>query len=154
AGSRRLVWSVAFAAALLIGAGVSLGRIRDRLFPQHIASGIQSLAVLPLEDLSGGAAQEYFADAMTDELITEIAKLRPIRVISRTSVMLYKRPRKPLPAIARELDVDAVVEGTILRSGQKLRVTAQLIRTRDDAHIWAENYERDLDDVIRLQAEI
>src|SRR5262249_18836343 len=96
---------------------------------------IRSMAVLPLENLSGDPTQEYFADGITDELITEVAHLHPLRVISRTSVMRYKGTRKPLPEIARELGVDAVLEGSVTRSGSQLRVTAQLIEARTDTHL-------------------
>jgi TolB-like protein len=115
---------------------------------------IESLAVLPLENLSGDAAQDYFADAMTDELITELAKLSRLRVISRTSVMQYKGVRKPLPEIARELNVEAIIEGSAWRAGRRVRITAQLIHAASDSHLWAESYERDLRDVIALQREV
>jgi TolB-like protein/DNA-binding winged helix-turn-helix (wHTH) protein/Flp pilus assembly protein TadD len=115
---------------------------------------IRSLAVLPLENLSDDAAQDYFADGMTDELITHLAQIRDLRVISRTSVMTYKHVRKPLAEIARELDVQAVVEGGILRSGDKVRITAQLIRVPDDNHIWADSYEGDLRDTLVLQDQV
>ncbi len=116
---------------------------------------IESIAVLPLENLSGDPAQEYFSDGLTDELIGEIARIRSLRVISRTSVMQYKGgTRKSLPAIARELNVDAILEGTVLQSGHKVRITAQLIRARDDRHLWYEKYERDLTDILALQGEV
>ena len=115
---------------------------------------IRSLAVLPLDNLSGDASQDYFADGMTDELITDLAQIRALRVISRTSVMGYKRVRKPLPEIARELNVDAVVEGTVLRSGNKIRITAQLIQAPADKHLWAESYEGNLRDTLALQKEV
>jgi TolB-like protein/Flp pilus assembly protein TadD len=115
---------------------------------------IESLAVLPLENLSGDAAQDYFADAMTDELITELAKLSRLRVISRTSAMQYKGVRKPLPEIARELNVEAIIEGSAWRAGRRVRITAQLIHAASDSHLWAESYERDLRDVIALQREV
>jgi eukaryotic-like serine/threonine-protein kinase len=119
------------------------------------ASGpIRSLAVLPLENLSGDAAQEYFADGMTEALIARLAKIGTLRVISRTSAMLYKGVRKPLPEIARELKVDAVVEGSVLRSGEQVRITAQLIRAATDEHLWAETYDRDLRDILALQSEV
>ncbi len=119
------------------------------------ASGpIRSLAVLPLENLSGDPAQEYFADGMTEALIARLAKIGTLRVISRTSAMLYKGARKPLPEIARELKVDAVVEGSVLRSGGQVRITAQLIRATTDEHLWAETYDRDLRDVLALQSEV
>src|SRR5580658_6640116 len=114
-------------------------------------TGIQSLAVLPLENLSGDAAQNYFADGMTDELITYLAQISALRVISRTSVMVYKGARKPLPQIARELHVDAVVEGTVLRAGDQVRITAQLIDASTDKHLWSHSYEGELRDTLALQ---
>ena len=114
---------------------------------------VRSLAVLPLENLSSDS-QDYFADGMTDELITNLAQISALRVISRTSVMPYKGVRKPLPMIARELNVDAVVEGTVLRSGQQVRITAQLIRAPADKHLWAESYEGDLRDTLALQKKV
>ncbi|MCI0658547.1 MAG: hypothetical protein L0170_15960, partial [Acidobacteria bacterium] len=119
------------------------------------ASGpIRSLVVLPLENLSGDPGQEYFADGMTEALIARLAKIGTLRVISRTSAMLYRGARKPLPEIARELKVDAVVEGSVLRSGGQVRITAQLIRAATDEHLWAETYDRDLRDVLALQSEV
>jgi TolB-like protein/DNA-binding winged helix-turn-helix (wHTH) protein/Flp pilus assembly protein TadD len=115
---------------------------------------IRSLAVLPMENLSGDAAQEFFADGMTDELITDLGQVGALRVISRTSVMPYKRARKPLPEIARELSVDAVVEGTVLRSGDRVRITAQLIQASGDKHLWAQSYEGDLRDTLALQNQV
>jgi TolB-like protein/DNA-binding winged helix-turn-helix (wHTH) protein len=115
---------------------------------------IRSIAVLPLQNLSGDTAQQYFADGITDGIITEIARIRSLRVISRTSVMQYKASPKPLPVIAKELGVDSVVEGTILHSGGKVRITAQLIRASDDRHLWAEKYERSVDDNLKLQSEV
>jgi TolB-like protein/DNA-binding winged helix-turn-helix (wHTH) protein/Flp pilus assembly protein TadD len=113
--------------------------------------GIRSLAVLPLENLSGDASQGYFADGMTDELITDLSQISALRVISRTSVMVYKGARKPLPQIARELNVDAVVEGTVLRSGDHVRITAQLIDASTDKHLWSQSYEGELRDTLALQ---
>jgi len=116
---------------------------------------IESIAVLPLENLSGNIDQEYFSDGMTDELIGEIARIGSLRVISRTSIMQYKgRARKPLPEIARELNVDAILEGTVAQSGGKVRITAQLIRAHDDRHLWSERYERNLTDVLAMQGEV
>jgi TolB-like protein/DNA-binding winged helix-turn-helix (wHTH) protein/tetratricopeptide (TPR) repeat protein len=114
-------------------------------------TGIRSLAVLPLENLSGDPAQNYFADGMTDELITDLAQISALRVISRTSAMAYKEARKPLPQIARELDVDAVVEGSVLRSGDRVRITAQLIEARTDKHLWSQSYEGELRDTLAVQ---
>jgi TolB-like protein/DNA-binding winged helix-turn-helix (wHTH) protein/Flp pilus assembly protein TadD len=116
---------------------------------------IESIAVLPLENLSGNPAQEYFSDGMTDELIGEIARIGSLRVISRTSSMRYKGgARKLLPEIARELKVDAILEGTVVLTGQRVRITAQLIRARDDRHLLSEQYEGDLTDIIALQGEV
>ncbi len=117
-------------------------------------TGIRSLAVLPLDNLSGDASQDYFADGMTDELITDLAQISALRVISRTSVMAYKHARKPLPEIARELNVDAVVEGTVLRSGDQVRITAQLIQAPADKHLWAQSYEGKLRDTLALQNKV
>ena len=113
-----------------------------------------SIAVLPLDNLSGDPSEEFFADGMTDQLITDLAKIESLRVISRTSVMQYKGTKKPLPEIARELNVDAIVEGSVIRSGERVRVTAQLLRASTDQHLWAETYDRDRGDVLRLQAEV
>jgi TolB-like protein len=110
--------------------------------------------VLPLENLSGDASQDYFADGMTDELITHLAQIGDLRVISRSSVMTYKHLRKPLAEIAHELDVQAVVEGSILRSGDRVRITAQLIRVPADEHIWAHSYEGDSRDTLILQNQV
>jgi TolB-like protein/DNA-binding winged helix-turn-helix (wHTH) protein/Tfp pilus assembly protein PilF len=117
----------------------------------HDASVIRSLAVLPLESLSSEASQDYFADGMTDELISDLGQIGALRVISRTSVMAYKHTRKPLPQIARELNVDAVVEGTVLRSGDQVRITAQLIEAASDKHLWSQSYEGELRDTLALQ---
>ncbi|MGA2728238.1 MAG: winged helix-turn-helix domain-containing protein [Terracidiphilus sp.] len=117
-------------------------------------SPIRSIAVLPLSNLSGDPSEEYFADGMTDQLITDLAKIGSLRVISRTSVMQYKGTRKSLPEIARELNVDAIVEGSVIRSGERVRVTAQLLRAPIDQHIWAETYDRDRGDILRLQSEV
>jgi len=114
-------------------------------------TGIRSIAVLPLDNLSGDASQNYFADGMTDELITDLAQISALRVISRTSVMVYKGARKPLPQIARELNVDAVVEGTVLHSGDQVRITAQLIEASTDKHLWSQSYEGELRDTLALQ---
>lgn len=118
------------------------------------APAIRSLAVLPLDNLSGDPAQDYFSDGMTDELITELGQISGLRVISRTSVMTYKGARRLLPQIAHDLNVDAVVEGTVLRSGEKVRITAQLILASADKHLWARSYEGDLRDALALQNEV
>ena len=115
---------------------------------------LRSIAVLPLQNLSGDTSQEFFVDGMTEELITDLAKLSSLRVTSRTSVMRYKGSKKGLPEIARELNVDGIVEGSVMRSGNRVRVTAQLLNAPKDQHLWAESYERDLGDVLSLQSEV
>src|SRR3984885_5819658 len=117
-------------------------------------SDIRSIAVLPLDNLSGDASQNYFADGMTDELITDLAQISALRVISRTSVMVYKGARKPLPQIAHELNVDAVVEGTVLRSGDRVRTTPQLTEATTDKHLWSQSYEGELRDTLALQKKV
>src|SRR5438876_441903 len=114
----------------------------------------RSLAVLPLENLSRDPEQEYFAEGLTEALITTLAKIGELRVVSRTSAMQYKGVHKPLREIARELEVDFVVEGTVLRVGRRVRITAQLIDASRETHLWAESYERDLRDVFALQSEV
>jgi TolB-like protein/predicted Ser/Thr protein kinase len=141
---------LAFVGVMLVGAAIlyQLG-VFDRS-----AASIDSIAVLPLENLSGDPEQEYFADGMTDALIADLAKIRALRVISRTSAMHYKGTDKPLPEIASELNVDAIVEGTVVRSGDRVRITAQLIHAKEDRHLWAESYEREIRDVLDLQGEL
>ena len=143
---RTRVW-MGFGLALVLAASLSW-----ILYSQsHSSPKIRSLAVLPLESLSGDASQDYFADGMTDALIADLGQISALRVISRTSVMTYKRVRKSLPEIARELNVEAVVEGTVLRSGERVRITAQLIQVPDEKHLWAQSYEGDLQDTLALQ---
>ncbi|PYX61001.1 MAG: hypothetical protein DMG76_00965 [Acidobacteria bacterium] len=115
---------------------------------------LQSLAVLPLENLSGDPEQEYFADGLTDSLITQLARVSALRVISRTTAMHYKRIHRPLPEIAGELGVSKIVEGTVQRSGGRVRVCAQLVEASTDTHLWADSFERDLRDVLSLQSEL
>jgi len=149
---KRWVWPtprVIVALALLLSLAIlSVWLFRSR---GRAPTGIRSLAVLPLDNLSADTSQNYFADGMTDELITDLAQISALRVISRTSVMVYKGARKPLPQIARELNVDAVVEGTVLRSGDQVRITAQLIDASTDKHLWSQSYEGDLRDTLALQ---
>ncbi|HEY8130341.1 MAG TPA: winged helix-turn-helix domain-containing protein [Thermoanaerobaculia bacterium] len=115
---------------------------------------IESIAVLPLENLSGDPAQDYFADGMTDVLTTDLAQIQGLRVVSRTSVMPYKNAGRRLPDIARELNVDGIIEGTVMRSGSRVRITAQLIHAATDRHLWAKSYERDVADILPLQGEL
>ena len=153
---RRLHWTIAIVAGAVSLAVVALypSRMRNRVVGSSAVSRIESLAVLPLTNLSGDPEQEYFADGMTDAVITDLAQLGSVRVISRTSVARYKKTDKSLPEIARELNVDGIVEGTVQRSGNRVRITAQLIEGRTDRHAWAQSYERDLQDVLALQDEI
>jgi eukaryotic-like serine/threonine-protein kinase len=139
--------------ALLLGLNAVSGW-RERRLGKEGGAGIHSLAVLPLANLSGDPEQEYFADGMTEELITDLAKIGSLKVISRTSVMQYKDARKPLREIGRELGVEGVIEGSVQRVGDRVRITAQLIYAPSDTHLWAESYDRDLHDVLKLQGEV
>jgi TolB-like protein/Flp pilus assembly protein TadD len=149
---RWLVLVAALAAVFAVVAALNFETLRTRL--SGGAPRIRSLAVLPLENLSGDKEQEYFADGMTEELITNLAKISALKVISRTSAMQYKGTKKPLPQIAKELNVDALIEGSVLREGGQVRITAQLIQASTDQHLWAESYQRDLRGVLALQGEI
>jgi TolB-like protein len=151
APTRRLWPTLRIIIAFVLVLSFSILAIRLLHSPGHAPAGIRSLAVLPLENLSADASQSYFADGMTDELITDLAQISALRVISRTSVMVYKGARKPLPQIAHELNVDAVVEGTVLRSGDQVRITAQLIEAATDKHLWSQSYEGELRDTLALQ---
>jgi TolB-like protein/DNA-binding winged helix-turn-helix (wHTH) protein/Tfp pilus assembly protein PilF len=151
---RRSAWWLPLALGLALTLASLLLLVWVLEFGGRSSSAIRSLAVLPLENLSGDASQEYFADGMTDELIATLGQISALRVISRTSVMPYKRVRKPLPEIARELNVDAVVEGTVMRSGGQVRITAQLIEARADRHLWSETYQGDLRDMLTLQKKV
>src|SRR5262249_16563570 len=148
-------WTTGVFAGLLGGAllmtvfGFDVAGVRGWL--RSRTSPIHSLVVLPLQNLSNDSQQDYFAAGMTDELLTELAQVGDLRVISRTSSMSYKSTNKTLPQIARELNVDAVLEGSVVRSGDRVRITAQLIQAQSDRHIWAHSYERDLRNVFTLQ---
>jgi TolB-like protein/DNA-binding winged helix-turn-helix (wHTH) protein/Flp pilus assembly protein TadD len=152
---RRLLaafgWRISLFVLLLVTASLAAWKLH---FGNRSSPVIRSLAVLPLESLSNDASQDYFADGMTDELISDLGQISALRVISRTSVMVYKHARKPLPQIARELNVDAVVEGTVLRSGDQVRITAQLIEASTDKHLWSESYEGELRDTLALQNKV
>ena len=150
-GRRRVIWLPAFLLVLTIVAGLVW---RQRLQERFRLAKIESLAVLPLENLSGNPDEEYFVDGMTEALITELGKVHALRVISRQSVMHYKGTNKTVPQIAKELNVDALVEGSTLRTGGKVRITTQLIQANPEHHLWSENYERNLGDVISLQGEV
>jgi TolB-like protein/DNA-binding winged helix-turn-helix (wHTH) protein len=145
-------WSIGLIALLLMVSAVAALRLIKSSRSQQ--RSINAIAVLPLDNLSADPAQDYFAEGMTDELITELAQLGKLRVISRTSVLRYKNTRLTLPEIARELNVDAVVEGSVLRSGDRVRISAQLVDARADRHIWAHSYEGELRDVLTVQREV
>ena len=150
-------WPLVLLGLLLLSAlllGLNAGGLRDRLLGKGNPVRIQSLAVLPLENLSGDTSQDYFADGMTEALITDLAKVGALRVISLPSVMQYKGARKPLPEIGRELNVDAVLTGSVVRSGERVRIAVQLIHAATDRNLWADSYERDLRDVLALQREV
>src|SRR5246500_815418 len=149
--SLSYAWKILVLVLLLMAASLAIWKLHSW---NHPSSAIRSLAVLPFESLSNDASQDYFADGMTDELISDLGQISALRVISRTSVMSYKRARKPLPQIARELSVDAVVEGTVLRSGNEVRITAQLIETSADKHLWSQSYEGELRDTLALQNKV
>lgn len=156
---RRAV-QIGFLALLAVTALVIavLGAMRSdswrHLFAKTVAPQIRSIAVLPLQNLSIDPEQEYFSDGMTDALITNLAQIGSLKVISRTSSMKYKKTEKALPEIARELNVDGIVEGTVQRSGDHVRITAQLIHGPSDTHLWANSYERELRDVFTLERDI
>jgi TolB-like protein/DNA-binding winged helix-turn-helix (wHTH) protein/Tfp pilus assembly protein PilF len=146
--------ALALTLLILAATGSAFWLVRAVSRPTNAASPLRSIAVLPLDNLSGDPSQEYFADGMTEQLITDLAKVNALRVISRTSVMRYKGTKKGLPQIAKELNVEAIVEGSVMRSGQRVRITAQLLHAPTDKHLWAESYERDLGDVLKLQSEV
>jgi TolB-like protein/DNA-binding winged helix-turn-helix (wHTH) protein len=151
--ARSRAYLVATILALLIISG-TLWLAHTATHPTSAATRFDSIAVLPLDNLSGDPSEDFFADGMTDQLITDLAKVSSLRVISRTSVMSYKGAKKPLPQIARELHVAAIVEGSVIRSGERVRVTAQLLEASTDQHLWADTYDRNLDDVLKLQGEV
>lgn len=163
-GRRRARWIMGAATGVLVTTGIVLAlnvaSVRERLMEfagaRHSlpVPKIESIAVLPLENLSGDPEQEYFADGMTDELIATLAKARALRVTSRTSAMQYKKTNKSMPQIGRELNVDAVVEGTVLQSNGRVRITAQLVHAPTDRHLWAESYESEMRDLLVLQGEV
>jgi TolB-like protein/DNA-binding winged helix-turn-helix (wHTH) protein len=155
ATGRRWIQGLAGGLAMIAVAALVEGASwRQKLIGEAGRGPVRSVAVLPLQNLSNDPSQEYFVDGMTDELITDLAQIRELKVVSKTSIMQYKGTRTPLPQIGRDLGVDAVVEGSVLRSGDRVRITAQLIRTATDRHIWAEAYDGDLKDVLSLQARV
>ncbi|HEY4491565.1 MAG TPA: hypothetical protein VI958_06160, partial [Acidobacteriota bacterium] len=151
---RRAVRVMIALVLVIVAVVIGLRVLGKKAAPKIAANQIRSIAVLPLTDLSEDSKQEYFTDGMTEALIADLAKVKALKVISRTSIMQYKGSKKSLPQIARELNVDAVLEGSVMRSGNQVRITAQLIDARSDVHLWAESYERDLQDVLALQGDI
>jgi len=149
-----LAAGVTLTSLLLVLLGFNVGGVRQKVLRRTQAAGIQSLAVLPLENLSHDQEQEYFVDGMTDALITDLAQIGSLKVISRTSSMQYKQTKKSIAEIARELNVDGIVEGTVQRSGDRVRITAQLIEASKDRHLWAGMYEGDLRDILALQSQV
>jgi serine/threonine protein kinase/tetratricopeptide (TPR) repeat protein len=142
---------------LLLAAGLTamnIGGWRDRLLGRPDTPPIRSLAVLPFENLTGDGEQDYFADGMTEELITDLGQIQALRVISRTSVMKYKAARRPLPDIARELHVDAIIEGSVSHSQNLAQVTARLVYAPTDTQLWSKSYQRDLENVLVMQGEV
>jgi TolB-like protein/DNA-binding winged helix-turn-helix (wHTH) protein/tetratricopeptide (TPR) repeat protein len=154
ASSRKLITVLAL--LFVMGAGAILAFVAYGRFSrkQALAARVRSIAVLPLDNLSHDPEQEYFADGMTEALINNLSKVGALRVISRTSVMQYKTNRKSLPEIARDLRVDAIVEGSVQRSANRVRIAAQLIDGKTDAHLWAQSFDRDLSDVLVLESEV
>jgi TolB-like protein/DNA-binding winged helix-turn-helix (wHTH) protein/Tfp pilus assembly protein PilF len=151
--SNRAKLAIVIAICVVVAA-ILISFLRHRIVRANQASQIHSIAVIPLANLSGDAAQDYFADGMTDELITALAKNRNLRIVSRTSAMQYKGVKRPLPDIARELNVDGILEGSVSRVGNRVHTTVQLIHAPSDTHIWAESYDRDLSEVIFLPEEL
>jgi TolB-like protein/tetratricopeptide (TPR) repeat protein len=154
--SRKTLWLVACSLGVLLGIpvaliGMNLHGWRDRLMGRPRPAQIRSLAVLPFENLSGDAEQDYFADGMTDALINDLGQIGALRVISRTSVMSYKGAKRSLPDIARQLHVDAVVEGSVRRNENKVQINVQLIQASTDLQVWGKSYEQDMRDILTLQ---
>jgi TolB-like protein/DNA-binding winged helix-turn-helix (wHTH) protein/Tfp pilus assembly protein PilF len=147
----RIALLSAAALAFAVFSGMAVHYVRGMESAKTISGHGMSLVVLPLENLSGDKEQDYFADGMTDELTANLAKIRSLRVISRSTAMAYKGAHKPLSEIARDLHVDVVVEGTVLRAGNRVRITAELVQVSTDHHLWADTYESQIGDVLALQ---
>jgi TolB-like protein/tetratricopeptide (TPR) repeat protein len=151
---RNYTRTAALAALALVLAAVSIWFARERTKQRAASIAIRSLAVLPLANFSGNSEQDYLSDGMTEALIAQLSAIRGLRVISRTSAMQFKGTRKSVPDIGKELNVDAVIEGSVLRSADKVRVTVQLVRAATDEHLWAGTYDRDLRDILALQSDV
>ena len=156
--SRRAWMAASAIGTIILGLvlllALNVGGLRDKLLTRNPVPVIHSLAVLPLQSLSGDPSQEYFAEGMTDALITDLAQISALKVVSRTTAIRYGHPDKPLPQIAQELNVDGIVEGTVQRSGERVRITAQLIYGPSDRHLWAQSFERDVKDMLALQSTV
>lgn len=150
AKGRGLMLALIACGTISVAVGFAFRHLHDR----SAERSVRSVAVLPLQNLSGDPSQEYFADGMTDELITEMSRIQALRVVSHTSVMEYKGTRKHLPQIARELGVNDIVEGSIVREGCQVRITVQLLDGPNDSHLWGEDYQRPLQSILNLQREI
>src|SRR5258706_4737402 len=153
AHARKVAALAALALALVAGL-IWLVHERSTIQRASASGGIRSLAVLPLQNFSGNPEQDYLSDGMTEALIARLSAIHALRVISRTSAMQFKGTRKSVPAIGKELNVDAVIEGSVLRSGDKIRISVQLIRADTDEHLWSGTYDRELQDVLTLQNEM
>jgi TolB-like protein/DNA-binding winged helix-turn-helix (wHTH) protein len=151
---RLVIGGVLFLGFVATLFGFDIGGVRERWLTRASSPAIHSLAVIPLANLSNDPNQEYFSDGMTDALITDLAQIGSVKVISRTSSMQYKQTKKSLPEIARELNVDGIIEGTVQRSGDRVRITAQLIHGPTDKHLWANSYERDMRDMFALERDV
>jgi TolB-like protein/DNA-binding winged helix-turn-helix (wHTH) protein/Flp pilus assembly protein TadD len=146
-----IAWKLSVLVVILLATSLVAWKLH---FWNRTSPAIRSIAVLPFDSLSSDASQDYFADGMTDELISDLGQISALRVISRTSMMAYKHARKPLPQIARELNVDAIVEGTVLRAENQVRITVQLIEASDDKHLWSQSYQGELRDTLTLQNQV
>jgi TolB-like protein/DNA-binding winged helix-turn-helix (wHTH) protein/Tfp pilus assembly protein PilF len=153
-GIRAKVLASAVVAPITLLVIISMTRVREPWLGHRSPPRIQSLAVLPLVNLSSDAGQDYFTDGMTEELTTDLGKISALRVISRTSAMQYKGTKKSLPEVARELNVDAIVEGTVARSGSHVRITANLVQASPEKHLWAESYESEVGDALTVQGQL
>src|SRR3989449_3313913 len=151
----RLVrWATAGLLLLALGLGLNVVGVRDRLLGRPVAGEVTSIAVLPLKNLSGEPAQDYFAEGMTEALITELGKISSLQVLSYQSVIGYRQTVKPLPEIAHELKVGALLEGAVLHSGDRIRITANLVQAVPERHLWAQSYEFDPRDILAAQGEV
>src|SRR2546428_7417253 len=151
----RLVrWATAGLLLLALGLGLNVVGVRDRLLGRPVAGEITSIAVLPLKNLSGDPAQDYFAEGMTEALITELGKISSLQVLSYQSVIGYRQTVKPLPEIAHQLKVGALLQGAVLHSGDRIRITANLVQAAPERHLWAQSYEFDPPDILAAQGEL